>query len=189
MSFQNKIEEIRGMGESFSVCRLTEYVLSHPMFSICTGSLENKHHYGDGGLQYHTWEVIKLCIDNAEFFEKSGHIIDKKTLFLSALFHDFGKIWDYASDGKGNWIPTPHKREIHHISRSAIEWSKAAQQFNYFDDDKVLHCILSHHGQREWGSPVSPKSAEAWILFLCDGLSARVTDCGRIDLLGKVKNV
>ena len=49
-------------------------------------------------------------------------------------------------------------------------------------EDEVLHCILSHHGQRAWGSPVAPKSIEAWILHLCDGLSARADDYKTLDL-------
>jgi 3'-5' exoribonuclease len=48
--------------------------------------------------------------------------------------------------------------------------------------ERVTHNILSHHGQREWGSAVAPYSREAWILHLCDGLSARIDDCDRLDM-------
>jgi 3'-5' exoribonuclease len=42
--------------------------------------------------------------------------------------------------------------------------------------DNVLHAILAHHGSREWGSPVVPLTKLAWMLHLCDGISARMDD-------------
>jgi 23S rRNA maturation-related 3'-5' exoribonuclease YhaM len=45
--------------------------------------------------------------------------------------------------------------------------------------DEVTHAILSHHGQREWGSPVRPATKLAWILHTCDMMSARVNDCDK----------
>ena len=36
------------------------------------------------------------------------------------------------------------------------------------------HMLLSHHGQKEWGSPEVPKTAEAFALFHADLLSARL---------------
>ena len=51
-------------------------------------------------------------------------------------------------------------------------------KFNFTDEhDEVLHAILSHHGRREYGSPVSPSTRIAWLLHLCDSISARMFDC------------
>lgn len=38
---------------------------------------------------------------------------------------------------------------------------------------KVTHIMLAHHGRREWGSAVEPKTPEAWILHAADMLSAQ----------------
>jgi 3'-5' exoribonuclease len=38
----------------------------------------------------------------------------------------------------------------------------------------LLHIILSHHGQMEFGSPKTPKFAEALIVHFLDNLDARV---------------
>jgi 23S rRNA maturation-related 3'-5' exoribonuclease YhaM len=67
---------------------------------------------------------------------------------------------------------------IHHISRSGLVWCQAAQNagWNQPDIDEVWHCILSHHGMKEWGSPVAPQTRMAWLLHLADGLSARLDD-------------
>jgi hypothetical protein len=81
---------------------------------------------------------------------------------------------------------------IHHISRSAITWSHVWRDFemttpgipvNYHDP--VLHAILAHHGSRQYGSPVAPKSQVAWMLHLCDSVSARMDDWNKMDVVDK----
>ena len=49
--------------------------------------------------------------------------------------------------------------------------------------EDVLHVILSHHGNRLAGSPVAPKTREAWIIHLCDGISARLYDADTWDVV------
>jgi len=50
--------------------------------------------------------------------------------------------------------------------------------------DAVLHCILSHHGRREWGSAVAPSSREAWLVHLADMKSARMDSYDKSSRLG-----
>ena len=38
---------------------------------------------------------------------------------------------------------------------------------------RIIHCILSHHGQREYGSPVLPCIQEASIVSYLDNISAK----------------
>lgn len=160
-------------------------------FWIWSGSSKpNQHHYGDGGLAAHTIEVLELCKTNADAvsfndgFHSHDAVVFGPVLFLAALYHDYGKMFDYAKVD-GVWASAPHKRDIHHISRSAIEFSVLARKFNLrpYLEREVVHCILSHHGRREWGSPVAPRTAEAWMLHLCDGISARMCDWKTLDVL------
>jgi 3'-5' exoribonuclease len=178
---------------------IVDVVVEDTRFPIWWGGLRGQHHDFDGGLARHTREVIELCFDTAKRLKLEK--VDKKELFLSALFHDAGKMYDYminpnkdivCYDMDGNkcpqepkFIASRHKRMIHHISRSALIWSHAVVNTKYADEyhDKVLHNILSHHGQREYGSPVAPNSQVAWLLHLCDGISARMNDCDRLDLV------
>jgi len=39
---------------------------------------------------------------------------------------------------------------------------------------ELLHMILSHHGEKEWGSPKRPKSLQAIVLHYIDDLDAKV---------------
>lgn len=195
MIYPNKIDELRLLAKAHGAdaLNISSIVLDNPQFAEWSACHHNRgHHYGTGGLQYHTWEVAYLCETNSAYFlleshDAYFHPMSQKVLFLAALFHDYGKIWDYqparATQGVA-WQETPHRRTVHHISRSAIEWAKAVEATNVCRDveERVLHCILSHHGHRQFGSPVAPKSREAWVLHLCDGLSARVADADTIDL-------
>ena len=165
---------------------MAQHVLWNPDFYKWSGSgYANQHHYGDGGLAKHTLEVISLMFSCAETL---GEEIDKDVVFLAGLYHDIGKLEDYEYDVKNNsWVPTNHKRLIHHISKSAMIFYHQSIKFDIDKNlrEKVLHCILSHHMQREWGSPVSPKSKEAWLLCMCDNISARMNDCETWDFVKK----
>lgn len=199
----DRLHHLRLIAEDHGVTKVASHVLDNPRFPIWSGSVDNKHHYGEGGLLRHTHEVVELCRINAEESIENGHVVDRKVLFLAALFHDSGKMWDYqpmrpiiagsptfvlatplhtvSMPSYIRWDVTSHKRLIHHIARSGIEWMRAVEMSgeSSYLEESVLHCILSHHGRKEWGSPVEPQTKEAWLLHLCDGISARMDDCDR----------
>lgn len=180
----HNIKVLTELANFHRVYDIAKVVLEDSRFSIWSGSSKpHSHHYGRGGLAQHVKEVVQLCEDNNTFFHHLGKGVDKKKLFLAALFHDAGKMWDYRpKDGTYlEWEAIAHKDLIHHISRSALVWNQAATAANWSEDDKdeVTHCILSHHGMREWGSPVQPRTRMAWLLHLCDGISARMDDCDK----------
>lgn len=186
----------------FRVSMVAGHVILDPRFLTWSGSSKpQQHHYGKGGLLQHTTEVVELCLDAARRYAE--HDINPRALFLAALFHDCGKMWDYEphpdngnqiGEWKGvrdDWGGSPHKRLIHHVSRSAIEWSLAVEKDGVLKKelgDDVLHAILSHHGSRQTGSPVAPKTRVAWLVHLCDGMSARMYDADTWDIVkGRVK--
>ncbi len=172
--------------ESFGVKRIANSLLLDSRFPVWSGSCKpQQHHYGTGGLLVHTDEVTQMCLLLRDKYYPG---LEPRPIFLAALFHDWGKLWDYQPQSDPiaedtQWGPSEHKRLIHHISRSAIEWSKAVHLTGECLDiyTEVTHAILAHHGQRAWGSPVSPRTQLAWLLHLCDGISARMNDCDKLD--------
>lgn len=173
---------------------LGNIILDDPRFSVWSASgRKGVHHYGRGGLLKHTSEVLNLMLSTRETLSlnTSHHLI-----FLSALWHDYGKLWDYSPIGDNKirvgdslepaydeWENVSHKYEIHHISRSVIEFTKAAYVYLLPQDDidAITHAILAHHGKKEWGSPVEPRSELAWLLHLSDHMSARLNDWNTIN--------
>lgn len=173
---------IINLAQKYQVYDIANHVLDNYKFIIWTASSHPTiHHYGKGGLVQHTREVIDLCFLNKEYYNCSDSSLNNKSIFLAALFHDSGKMWDYTplKHDHIDWESNDHKKRIHHISRSALNFSKAVAETNSCQDieEDVLHAILAHHGQREWGSPVLPATRLAWLLHLCDGISARFDDC------------
>ena len=187
----DRVSILRQTAEKLDCVTLASKVLDDKHFRFWSGSHHKRgHHYGDGGLLNHTFEVVALSLNTAELYSDS-HKIDRRQLFLSALYHDYGKIWEYDRNEDGEWGPRDnHRRKIHHISRSNTEWVIWATAMGADCEltDGVSHNILSHHGSRECGSPVAPYTKEAWILHLADSMSARIDDCDRLDLVTVNKN-
>jgi 3'-5' exoribonuclease len=172
------LKRLKELAAYFKVECLCKIVLEDKRFPHWSGSSKpEQHHYGSGRLIEHTLEVVELCLQNNKFFPPNKQVEEHK-VFLAALFHDVGKMWDYEWTDSSGWGGSWHKRNIHHISRSALVWNQVAIEHNLEYADEILHAILAHHGLREWGSPVAPNSRLAWLLHLCDGLSARMDDVG-----------
>lgn len=172
----------------------------HPLLAMANQIIQNEdfnnwtaschsHHWGKGGLLRHTYEVCDLCLINKRALYTSDDV-DERALFLAALFHDVGKIKDYQYDElTQEWSATEHKFEIHHISTSLLEFDRRfvkieenllkENQIPKEFGDNIRHAILAHHGRKEWGSPVNPRNRTAWLLHLCDSISARMDDCGK----------
>lgn len=181
--YETSIAYLRNLAETFELIDVCKVVLENKNFELWSGSgIKEHHHYGKHGLIIHTAEVVKLCLTNNETL---NYGIDPKKIFLAALFHDAGKMWDYEplNEDYEEWKITDHKFKIHHISRSSLLFNQAAS--NFFDQkyiDEILHAILAHHGFKEWGSPVTPKTALAWLLHLCDNISAKLEEMSLLDL-------
>lgn len=131
-----------------------------------------KHHAYPGGLLHHSVEVAELCASACDVVPG----LSRDLLVASALLHDIGKLnemdhglnaGEYTSAGVLNG----------HISLGASRVRQFMVNIKGFPaplKESVMHMILSHHGVVEYGSPVTPKFAEAQVLTQCDLISARV---------------
>ena len=184
-------EQLHYMAEKLCIVDVYEELIrQYPQFTRWPGSHSSKlHHYEEGGLARHTWEIIDLGIETIIHLKLNGKVSPIE-FYLAALFHDTGKMYDYEEKkdmrGVSYWQSTSHKREIYHINRSTLIFHDIIADFpdlNAKFHDAVLHDILAHHGRREFGSPVAPKSHCAWLLHLCDSISARMDDADRLDIV------
>ena len=110
--------------------------------------------------------------------KKDNEHFDWGICATAILYHDWGKLNEYAhskgADENGRWGITYAMMSKGHIFMSAEHFDEDAKQFGIgnFVKDAVTHCILAHHSKREWGSPVTPMTAEAKIVCACDLISA-----------------
>ena len=185
------INNLVDMANKLNVYFFCEELLTSDKFKVWTGSgNRNQHHYGYGGLVIHTCEVVRICLSVNDLL---GTQLSPKKIFLSALFHDVGKIWDYeyTNEEMTIWQPVDHKVKIYHITRSILEWNRffeskkgsleVSEQDESFSNE-IIHAILGHHGRLEWHSPVKPRTKLAFLLHYADSISARLDDA---DLLFK----
>jgi 3'-5' exoribonuclease len=149
--------------------KVCDKVLDDPRFSLFPASI-SKHHAWEGGLAEHTFQVVRGVIDIA----KVAPEINACTVVVAALWHDYGKVFDYEFLD-GAWVYAKHKVMVSHLSRSYSEFMQATSDLSgdYCDQFRmeVGHCILAHHGQHEYGSPVLPQTREAWAVHLADMIS------------------
>ncbi len=124
------------------------------------------HHAYLGGLLEHTCSVVKM----AKFlYEQHPEGADLDIVLAGAILHDLGKIEAYSWEGCSIDMSTKGKL-IDHIPLGVMMLQPFLQQSETSPEiqEKLLHIIVSHHGYREWGSPVEPATKEAIIVHLAD---------------------
>ncbi len=129
------------------------------------------HHACIGGLLEHTLGVVEICETVAKRFKS----LNRDLLISAAILHDIGKVHEYKIE-----IAIDRTTEgilLGHLYMSCEMVTKAIDKIDGFPQDlkvKLLHCILSHHGEYEHGSPKKPKTLEAVALAYADALDSRV---------------
>ena len=142
-------------------------------YKMCPSAMTNHHNYVGGNLQ-HTIHVIELCKLMCAHYSE----IRKDLLICGAVLHDVGKIKEYESGLAisqtriGGYIGHPVLGD--RLVRKTIEKISAKTNFPKDLEDELSHMILSHHGRIDWGSPVEPKTVEAWVLHYADLLDSHV---------------
>lgn len=166
---KNKIKEKLDLISDINLKKCCYGILQNDLFFECVGSV-GKHHSYVGGLSAHTLEVINYCLNQAKMFKNA----DLDVLIASAAWHDFCKIFDYKKEGSNFVEDNQYKQRIHHVTGSTAEFTYWAFSNSVTRDivQSVQHCILSHHGRREYGSIREPQSLEAILLHQADYLSA-----------------
>lgn len=143
---------------------------------IASSSAKSVHHVGYGGNLVHSMQVARLADGVATTMCNYGLIINRDLLIAGALLHDIGKTAVYTADGAVIKY-TRHGMEVDHIVLGIEMLDDYIKEGcpEYYNTDCVWalrHIIASHHGQLEYGSPVTPLFAEAYIVNYADGISA-----------------
>lgn len=129
------------------------------------------HHGFTGGLLEHTLRVTQTC----DFFCKMYPILNRDLLICAAMFHDIGKLQELSAFPANDY--TDDGQLLGHIVIGAMEIQKhidAIEGFPKRTATELLHCILAHHGELEYGSPKKPALAEALALNLADNADAKM---------------
>jgi len=150
-----------------------------------TAAARKYHHARRGGLVEHTSQMMRVAKGIAPLYPQ----LNLDLLLAGTLFHDSGKLWENALPENGFVMNYDERGElIGHISiglelvnalwrkvnaDNAEAWKTLAPAS---EDVRLhlLHLIVAHHGEMEFGSPVAPKTPEAMALHYIDNLDARL---------------
>lgn len=129
------------------------------------------HHGFVGGLLEHTLSIVKLC----EYYCKAYPVLKKDLLFTAAMFHDIGKTRELSLFPENDY--TDEGQLLGHIvigTEMIGERIRKIPGFPAVLASELKHCILSHHGEYEFGSPKKPAIIEALALNFADNTDAKM---------------
>lgn len=130
-----------------------------------------RHQAYIGGLAEHSLNMAEHAIYCSRYYpDLKGDL-----LVTAAILHDIGKIFeyqvdmviDYSDEGRLEGHIVMGERLVRRVADSITD-------FPQVEKVHLSHLILSHQGRLEYGSPVTPKSLEAVVLYVLDLLDSRV---------------
>lgn len=139
------------------------------------------HHAFPGGLLNHTWQMLHML---EGLYPALPYPVKIERCILAIMFHDYGKLQEYNKEGEtqqdmyllGHIYISAHT--LQNVLEKAFETipgdPRSIKPESREEIKRIIHCVLAHHGQREFGSPVLPCMQEAVIVTYLDNLSAKV---------------
>ena len=144
------------------------------------------HHARRGGLVEHVAQMMRSALAIASAYPS----LNRDLLVAGVLFHDAGKLWENSLPSDGFVMPFDERGEmLGHITigvelvntlwrklLAAPETAAWASLQPASEDVRLhlLHLVAAHHGELQYGSPVVPKTPEAWALHYVDNLDAKM---------------
>ena len=139
--------------------------------AFCTApAAKAMHHARLGGLLEHSVHCLRVAEALAEIYP-----VDRDLLLFGAVFHDIGKTEELSWEN-GSFAYTTEGRLQGHVILGDRIVATHASEVPGFPEELALqlsHVMLSHQGEKEYGSPEQPKILEALLVNLLDNLDAR----------------
>lgn len=127
------------------------------------------HHNYVGGLLEHVYEMLIISESVPKLYSEANY----SELFMGILFHDVGKVEEYVTTG----VTLERSKSgyfLGHMAQGILLLEKLLpEDFPQDTKDRLYHMILSHHGEKEKGSPVQPMTLEAILLSQIDEMSSK----------------
>jgi 3'-5' exoribonuclease len=129
------------------------------------------HHAYIGGLLEHSLSVAQLCDLVCRHYPE----VNRDLLITAAALHDIGKVDEFCWCRSIRYSDSGHL--IGHLVSGAMMVDAAAEKiadFHPFLRLIMTHIILSHHGEKEFGSPKRPKTLESLMLHYVEDMDAKI---------------
>ncbi len=128
------------------------------------------HHAYRGGLLEHVLKMSEVGVSLARAYGADADLV-----LAGALLHDIGKLEELDYECVTQYSTAGNL--LGHITLGAQIVRDEASRIENFPEALIVqisHLVLSHHGSKEFGSPVEPMTVEAFILAAVDDLDAKI---------------
>ena len=169
-------ESLRGVKNDHIRVLLNRVVADHAEQLRVWPAAQVIHHAYRGGMLEHITKMAEVGR-----FVSNAYGADGDLVLAGIVLHDIGKLQELAVEG-GAGAYTRDGNLVGHIALGIVMVREAANGISGFPDDlrgQIEHLIASHHGTREHGSPVEPKTIEAFILASIDELDSKLNQVRR----------
>lgn len=122
-----------------------------------------------GGCLEHLVDVATV----AKCLAANYSYVNMDLVVAGALLHDIGKVFEYGIDGI-NISTTLDGELLYHIPMGMTILDRYKGSISNKMLKLIQHIVLSHHGEKEYGSPVVPKFMEAMIVHFADNIDAKM---------------
>jgi 3'-5' exoribonuclease len=134
------------------------------------------HHAYVGGLLEHIASLTRVALKVCEIYPR----LDRSLMLAGVFLHDVGKV-DELSWERGLQY-TDRGQLLGHIAIGVLMLDEKVRAIAGFPPrlrDLLQHLILSHHGTKEFGSPVLPVTPEALAVHHLDNLDGKLWSAWR----------
>lgn len=138
----------------------------------------SQHHNYRGGLAEHTLNVMYMAKSMAYRYDCRN----KEIAILGAKLHDIGKIYELFVDGPFSYTLRGEMEGHIVIGVTMLMEAFDAESELYSEDfkERMVGCIVQHHGKVEFGSPKQPNTEEAYIVHYADYIDASLNKISQI---------
>lgn len=129
------------------------------------------HHNYISGLAYHTYSMLRL----ADHYIANYRGLNKDLLYTGVLLHDIGKTKE-LSDAKQPQY-TKEGNLLGHLIIGVNMITEEAHKLGILETEEVqslIHLVIAHHGELQYGSAKEPMMMEAIALYLIDLTDSRM---------------
>ena len=167
-----ELAAIRGSITNTYLSVLLDEIFTDEMYrAYCqTPAAKGIHHNYIHGLLEHSLSVGRV----ADAIVGQYQDFNRDLLVTGAILHDIGKTVEFNYTTAIDYSDSG--RLLGHIVLGEKIVADAIARLEAFPQElalQLLHLILSHHGEKEYGSPIRPKTPEAFILNHADDIDAK----------------
>jgi 3'-5' exoribonuclease len=164
-------EHLKGVKNDHIRILLNRMLADHEAQLRVWPAAQQIHHAYRGGFLEH---ITKMAEVGRLLSRAYG--ADEDLVLAGVVLHDIGKLQELAYEG-GAGSYTRDGNLVGHIALGLMMVREVCSGISGFPVElrsQIEHLIASHHGIREHGSPVEPKTIEAFIVASVDELDAKL---------------